>query len=99
MLSHFSCVQLVATLWIVAHQALLSWDSLGKNTGVGCHVLLQGIFRPMDQTLVSYVSCIGRWVLFHWCHLGDPYKPLKPSNLSGVAVGDMDGIKGPSLAP
>ena len=23
---------------------LSPWDSLGKNTGVGCHVLLQGIF-------------------------------------------------------
>ena len=25
------------TLWTVAHQALLSWNSPGKNTGVGCH--------------------------------------------------------------
>ena len=23
---------------------LFQWDSLGKNTGVGCYVLLQGIF-------------------------------------------------------
>ena len=22
------------------------WGSLGKNTGVGCHFLLQGIFDP-----------------------------------------------------
>ena len=27
-----------------AHQALLSWDSLGKNTRVSYHFLLQGIF-------------------------------------------------------
>ena len=39
--------------------------SPGKNTGVGCHALLQGIFRPRDQILFSYVSCIGRWVLYH----------------------------------
>ena len=26
----------------VAHQAPLSWDFPGKNTGVGCHSLLQG---------------------------------------------------------
>ena len=38
-LSHLSCVQLCAILWTVAHQA-----SPGKNTGVGCHFLLQGIF-------------------------------------------------------
>ena len=24
---------------------LCPWDSLGKNTGVGCHSLLQGIFQ------------------------------------------------------
>ena len=29
------------TLWTVAHQAPLSMDSPGKNTGVGCHALLQ----------------------------------------------------------
>ena len=35
----------LATPWTVAHQWLLcSCDSPGKNTGVGCHVLLQGIF-------------------------------------------------------
>ena len=40
MLSHFSHVQLCATPWIAAHQAPLSMNSLGKNTGVGCRVLL-----------------------------------------------------------
>ena len=29
------------TPWTVAHQAPLSWDSPGKNTGVGRHALLQ----------------------------------------------------------
>ena len=41
MLSHFSRVQLCVTPWMAAHQAPLSWDSPGKNTGVGCHFLLQ----------------------------------------------------------
>ena len=36
--------QIYATPWTVDHQASLSWDSPGKNTGMGCHVLLQGIF-------------------------------------------------------
>ena len=27
---------------------------------------------PRDQTHVSYVSCIGRWVLYHQHHLGSP---------------------------
>ena len=39
--------------------------SLGKNTGVGCSFLLQGIFWTWDQTLVSYISCIGRRLLYH----------------------------------
>ena len=33
-----------------------------KNTEVGCYFLLQGIF----PIYVSSVSCIGRWVLYHW---------------------------------
>ena len=30
-------------------------DSPGKNTGVGCHALLQGIFPTQESNLVSYV--------------------------------------------
>ena len=43
MLSCFSQVQLFETPRTGAHLAPL-WNSLGKNTGVGCHFLLQGIF-------------------------------------------------------
>ena len=32
---------------------LCPWDFPGKNTGVGCHFLLQGIFWPRDRTQVS----------------------------------------------
>ena len=41
LLSRFSCVQLCATPETAAHQAPPPWDSPGKNTGVGCHFLLQ----------------------------------------------------------
>ena len=30
----------------------------------------RGSSRPRDRTLVSYVFCIGRQILYHWCHLG-----------------------------
>ena len=40
----------------VANRVFCPWDSLGKNTGVGCHFLLQGIFPTRDQT---WVSCIA----------------------------------------
>ena len=40
LLSHFSCVRLCAT----PETRLPSpWDSPGKNTGVGCHFLLQSM--------------------------------------------------------
>ena len=42
MLSHFIHVRLVVTVWTA--RLLCSWVSLGKNTGVGCRALLQGIF-------------------------------------------------------
>ena len=32
----------------------------------------RGSSRPRDRTWVSYVSCIGRWVLYHSPHLGSP---------------------------
>ena len=41
LLSLVSRVRLCAIPYTAAHQAPLSLDSPGKNTGVGCHVLLQ----------------------------------------------------------
>ena len=32
----------------------------------------RGSSRPRDRTLVSCVSCIGRWILYHSRHLGSP---------------------------
>ena len=41
LLSRFSRVRLCATPETAAHQAPRPWDSPGKNTGMGCHFLLQ----------------------------------------------------------
>ena len=41
MLSHFSRVRLCVTPQTAAHQLPRPLDSPGKNTGVGCHFLLQ----------------------------------------------------------
>ena len=65
LLSCFSRVQLFATLGTVARQAPLSWASLGKNPGVGCHSSSKGSCQPTDGTRVSCVSCAGRWALYH----------------------------------
>ena len=59
MLSHFSCVLLFATLWAEATRLLCPWDSPGKNTGMGCHFLLQGIFLSQGSN-----PCLLH--LLHW---------------------------------
>ena len=48
---------------------LCPWDSPGKNTGAGCHFQLRGSSWPRDQTGISRVSCYGRQVVYHQCHL------------------------------
>ena len=49
------------------------WNFPGKNTGAGCHFLLQGIFLTQGSN-----SCLLRFL--HWqadslllCHLGSPF--------------------------
>ena len=54
------------TPWTVALQIPLPWNSLGKNTGVGCHFLLQGIFltQGLNSCLQHLPHC--RWILYCW---------------------------------
>ena len=60
MLSHLSCVQLCGTpRWTVVCYIPLSLDFLGKNTGVGCHFLLQRIFPT--QGLNPCLLCLLHW--------------------------------------
>ena len=69
--SLFSCVQLLAILWPANHQAPLSRNSPGKNTGVGCHVLLQGTF--LTQGLNPHLlHC--RQILYPLSHLESQFK-------------------------
>ena len=41
------------------------WDFPGKNTGVGCHFLLQGIFSTEGSNL-----SLGKWVLYQLNYQG-----------------------------
>ena len=70
MLNHFNRVRLFVTLWTVACKHLCPWESPGKNTGVGCHALLQGIF----PTGVSYVSLIDGRVPYHCAIINNQFK-------------------------
>ena len=47
------CLTLCDPMDYIAHQAPLSRDSPSKNTGVGCHFLLQGIFLTQGSKPVS----------------------------------------------
>ena len=44
------------TRWTVAPRLLCPWNSPGKNTGVGCHSLLQGSFpiQGLNPSLLHY---------------------------------------------
>ena len=64
-----SCAKLFVTIWNVAHQAPLSIDSLGKNTGVGCHLFLQGII-PTQRSKPGLLHCRG--ILYQLSHKGSP---------------------------
>ena len=56
---------------------LCPWDSPGKNSGVACHALLQGIFLTQELNLLHLLH------LLHWqagslplAPLGKPWKSL-----------------------
>ena len=66
-LSCFSHVQLSVTLWTVACQTPLSVGFSRKEYWSGLPSP-----PPGDGTCISYISCIGRQVLYHWHHLGSP---------------------------
>ena len=62
-------IRLFVTPWTVATRLLCPWDSPGKNTGVGCHSLLQGIFLAQGSNLgFSHF----RQILYHLSHQGSP---------------------------
>ena len=47
------------TLWTIAHQAPLTWDSPGKNTGVSCHALPQGIYSGIEPVYLMSLALAG----------------------------------------
>ena len=48
---------------------LCPWNSSGKNTGVGCHSLLQGIL-PTQRLNLDLLHC--RQILYGLSHQGSP---------------------------
>ena len=54
---------LVTPPWTTAHQASLSMGFARKDTGVGCHFLLQGIF-PTQGSNLHLLHC--RQIIYCW---------------------------------
>ena len=66
MLSHFSCVWLFSTLWTVASQAPLSMEFSRQGYWSGFPCSPPGYLPDTEIKHVSWISCFGRWVLYHW---------------------------------
>ena len=62
-------VRLFETPWIVARQFPLAVGFSGKNTGVSCHSLCQGIF-PAQELKLGLPHC--RQILFPLIYQGSP---------------------------
>ena len=54
--SIISYYQILSFLWVHAQSCPTLWDPTDSG----------GSSRPRDQTCVSCVSCVGRWILYHW---------------------------------
>ena len=67
-----SCPTLCDPMDCKPARLLCPWDSPGKNTGVGCHFLLQGI-SPTQGSNLGLLHC--RQMLYPLSHQGSPYIP------------------------
>ena len=63
------CAELLSCVDYNSPGSSVLGDSLGKNTAVGCHALLQGIFST--QGLNPGLSHC-RQILYHLSHQGSP---------------------------
>ena len=79
MLSHKVMSDLLQPRGLQPTKLLCPWDSLGKNTGVGCHFLLRGIFPT--EGLKAHLLHILHWQAYSLplSHLGNPNRwPSRP---------------------
>ena len=81
-----SCPALLQTHGPQPTRLLCPRDFSGKNTGLGCHFLHQGIFLTQGWSCIPCVSCIGRQILYHQHHLGSPLSSTKLEELQQAAL-------------
>ena len=67
-----SRVRLFAAPGLQPAGLLCPWDSPGKNTGVGCHFLLQGTF-PTQGSNPRLLQFLHGQILYHICEVHVTY--------------------------
>ena len=82
-----SCPTLYDPLDCSLARFLCPWNFPGKNTGVGCHFLLQGIF-PTQGLNPGLLRC--RQTLYHLSHQGSPKEGNGYSLLYSCLENSMD---------
>ena len=56
------CSQPGSSLHGISQARILEWVAISSSRGSS---------RSRDQTSISYISCIGKWILYHWANLED----------------------------
>ena len=84
-----TCSVMFYSLWphgLEPTRLLCPWDSPSKNTGVGCHFLLQGIF-PMQGSNLSLLCLLHcRQMLYHLSHQGEASYIIDKASLSNLLL-------------
>ena len=70
-----SCLTLCSLMDCNLPGSSVHGDFPGKNSGMGCHALLQEIF-PTQGSNPGLLGC--RWILYSLSHQGSPENALKP---------------------
>ena len=80
----FSCVWLFETPWTVACLAPLSVGFPAKILEWVAIFYPRGSFWPRDWMHISCVSCIGRWILYHYATWEALYRKVNVLNLQSI---------------
>ena len=81
----FRCSVVSHSLWcrgLQPSRRLCPWDSPGKNTGMGCHFLLQGIFPTQGSSPSLLHLLLWKEDSSPLCYLGSPKEPTDPSEVT-----------------
>ena len=99
-----SCLTLCDTMDSSLPGSSVHRDSPGKNTGVGCHAFLQGIFLTQESNQ-GLLHC--RWIPYQLSHHGSPQSQAMDTQTSRTstsqswelvrAQGGLGGGPGPRL--